>query len=103
MVLTLASIIIVWNLTHSLNCTLKWSLFLQEKERQKWDALNKKIEQENERKQKIEEERRKKQEEMKRWEAAFLICICHWLILVLFSESELSVNANQLKSEFCPL
>ncbi|XP_039518195.1 inner centromere protein A isoform X1 [Pimephales promelas] len=37
-----------------------------ERERQKWDALNKKIEQENERKLKIEEERRKKQEEMKR-------------------------------------
>ncbi|XP_016324421.1 inner centromere protein A isoform X2 [Sinocyclocheilus anshuiensis] len=37
-----------------------------ERERQKWDALNKKIEQENERKKKIEEERRKKQEEMKR-------------------------------------
>uniref|UniRef100_A0A671KEP6 Chromosome passenger complex (CPC) protein INCENP N-terminal domain-containing protein n=1 Tax=Sinocyclocheilus anshuiensis TaxID=1608454 RepID=A0A671KEP6_9TELE len=38
----------------------------KERERQKWDALNKKIEQENERKKKIEEERRKKQEEMKR-------------------------------------
>ncbi|XP_051975907.1 inner centromere protein A-like [Xyrauchen texanus] len=37
-----------------------------ERERQKWDALNKKIEQENERKKKIEEERRKKQEEIKR-------------------------------------
>ncbi|XP_049330503.1 inner centromere protein A isoform X1 [Astyanax mexicanus] len=37
-----------------------------ERERQKWDALNKKIEQENERKLKIEEERKKKQEEMKR-------------------------------------
>ncbi|KTF78688.1 hypothetical protein cypCar_00045139 [Cyprinus carpio] len=46
--------------------TLKLSLILQERERQKWDALNKKIEQENERKKKIEEERRKKQEEMKR-------------------------------------
>lgn len=50
--------------------TLKFMLFLQERERQKWDALNKKIEQENERKKKIEEERRKKQEEMKRWEHA---------------------------------
>ncbi|XP_051548647.1 inner centromere protein A-like isoform X2 [Myxocyprinus asiaticus] len=38
----------------------------KERERQKWDALNKKIEQENERKKKSEEERRKKQEEMKR-------------------------------------
>ncbi|XP_016101019.1 inner centromere protein-like [Sinocyclocheilus grahami] len=37
-----------------------------ERERQKWDALNKKIEQENERKKKTEEERRKKQEEIKR-------------------------------------
>uniref|UniRef100_A0A8B9LSJ5 Chromosome passenger complex (CPC) protein INCENP N-terminal domain-containing protein n=1 Tax=Astyanax mexicanus TaxID=7994 RepID=A0A8B9LSJ5_ASTMX len=39
---------------------------VKERERQKWDALNKKIEQENERKLKIEEERKKKQEEMKR-------------------------------------
>ncbi|XP_072529851.1 inner centromere protein A [Salminus brasiliensis] len=39
---------------------------VKERERQKWDALNKKIEQENERKIKIEEERKKKQEEMKR-------------------------------------
>ncbi|XP_053496777.1 inner centromere protein A isoform X4 [Ictalurus furcatus] len=37
-----------------------------ERERQKWDALNKKIEQENERKKKLEEERRKKQEELKK-------------------------------------
>ncbi|XP_026996705.1 inner centromere protein A isoform X2 [Tachysurus fulvidraco] len=37
-----------------------------ERERQKWDALNKKIEQENERKKKMEEERRRKQEEMKK-------------------------------------
>ncbi|KAL7858066.1 hypothetical protein AOLI_G00181680 [Acnodon oligacanthus] len=39
---------------------------IKERERQKWDALNKKIEQENERKKKMEEDRRKKQEEMKR-------------------------------------
>ncbi|XP_062848883.1 inner centromere protein A isoform X2 [Trichomycterus rosablanca] len=39
---------------------------VKERERQKWDALNKKIEQENERKKKIEEERRKKQEEIKK-------------------------------------
>lgn len=39
---------------------------VKERERQKWDALNKKIEQENERKLKIEEERKKKQEEIKR-------------------------------------
>ncbi|XP_035377831.1 inner centromere protein A isoform X3 [Electrophorus electricus] len=39
---------------------------VKERERQKWDALNKKIEQENERKKKVEEEKRKKQEEMKR-------------------------------------
>ncbi|KAL6474421.1 hypothetical protein MHYP_G00179820 [Metynnis hypsauchen] len=39
---------------------------VKERERQKWDALNKKIEQENERKKKLEEERRKKQEEMKK-------------------------------------
>ncbi|KAI7812306.1 putative inner centromere protein [Triplophysa rosa] len=44
----------------------KYSLHFQERERQKWDALNKKIEQEDERKKKIEDERRKKQEEMKR-------------------------------------
>ncbi|XP_043083740.1 inner centromere protein A-like isoform X3 [Puntigrus tetrazona] len=37
-----------------------------ERERQKLEALNKKMELENERKKKIEEERRKKQEEMKR-------------------------------------
>ncbi|KAF5907569.1 inner centromere protein A-like isoform X1, partial [Clarias magur] len=37
-----------------------------EREKQKWDALNKKIEQENERKKKLEEERRKKQEELKK-------------------------------------
>ncbi|XP_053093163.1 inner centromere protein A isoform X2 [Pangasianodon hypophthalmus] len=41
-------------------------LEIKERERQKWDALNKKIEQENERKKKMEEERRKKQEEMKK-------------------------------------
>uniref|UniRef100_A0AAR2L9C9 Chromosome passenger complex (CPC) protein INCENP N-terminal domain-containing protein n=1 Tax=Pygocentrus nattereri TaxID=42514 RepID=A0AAR2L9C9_PYGNA len=39
---------------------------IKERERQKWDALNKKIEQENERKKRLEEERRKKQEEMKK-------------------------------------
>lgn len=39
---------------------------VKERERQKWDALNKKIEQENERKKKVEEEKRRKQEEMKR-------------------------------------
>ncbi|XP_043083739.1 inner centromere protein A-like isoform X2 [Puntigrus tetrazona] len=38
----------------------------KERERQKLEALNKKMELENERKKKIEEERRKKQEEMKR-------------------------------------
>ncbi|GAA6089787.1 inner centromere protein A isoform X1 [Tachysurus ichikawai] len=37
-----------------------------ERERQKWDALNKKIEQENERKKKMEEDRRRKQEEIKK-------------------------------------
>lgn len=41
-------------------------LEVKERERQKWDALNKKIEQENERKKKLEEERRKKQEELKK-------------------------------------
>lgn len=43
--------------------------FCQEQERQKWDALNKKIEQENERKKRMEEERRKKQEEIKKYES----------------------------------
>ncbi|KAK3526645.1 hypothetical protein QTP70_030858, partial [Hemibagrus guttatus] len=41
-------------------------LEVKERERQKWDALNKKIEQENERKKKLEEERRRKQEEIKK-------------------------------------
>ncbi|XP_058263848.1 inner centromere protein isoform X2 [Hemibagrus wyckioides] len=41
-------------------------LEVKERERQKWDALNKKIEQENERKRKLEEERRRKQEEIKK-------------------------------------
>ncbi|TSK13389.1 Inner centromere protein A [Bagarius yarrelli] len=41
-------------------------LDVKERERQKWDALNKKIEQENERKKKMEEERRRKQEEIKK-------------------------------------
>ncbi|MCI4381919.1 hypothetical protein PGIGA_G00257570 [Pangasianodon gigas] len=45
---------------------IKLSTGSVERERQKWDALNKKIEQENERKKKMEEERRKKQEEMKK-------------------------------------
>lgn len=66
----LAFIILVIHLIAVIVVTLKLTLFLQERERQKWDALNKKIEQENERKKKIEEERRKKQEEMKRWERA---------------------------------
>lgn len=66
----LAFIILVIHLIAVIVVTLKLTFFLQERERQKWDALNKKIEQENERKKKIEEERRKKQEEMKRWECA---------------------------------
>ncbi|KAI5627116.1 inner centromere protein A [Silurus asotus] len=41
-------------------------LEVKERERQKWDALSKKLEQENERKKKLEEERRKKQEELKK-------------------------------------
>ncbi|KAF4081450.1 hypothetical protein AMELA_G00161470 [Ameiurus melas] len=45
---------------------VKMSAGSVERERQKWDALNKKIEQENERKKKLEEERRKKQEELKK-------------------------------------
>ncbi|XP_017554900.1 inner centromere protein isoform X1 [Pygocentrus nattereri] len=45
---------------------IKLSTGSVERERQKWDALNKKIEQENERKKRLEEERRKKQEEMKK-------------------------------------
>lgn len=47
----------------------------QEREKQKWDALNKKIEQENERKKKLEEERRKKQEELKKYGSPMCVCL----------------------------
>ncbi|XP_060742710.1 inner centromere protein A isoform X1 [Tachysurus vachellii] len=51
---------------HSGKLDVKLSTGSVERERQKWDALNKKIEQENERKKKLEEERRRKQEEIKK-------------------------------------